>query len=658
MHKLSAFIFCSLFISSQSFAKVEPSSEIPERRDFPVNKAINPCEDFYEYTCSKVIESFKLRDDRSRHIFSFTDSSERLLKNKTNYLTSLPNQKKKSSGERELSDVFSACMNTEQRALDEKAEVERVVAEISKIKTRKGFQKFLGSKVGTADFSFLDFGVSKNQKNPIINDVFFVADVRGLPERSYYENKKVLKAYKNLLKDFCETIGLKGAAARAQLAVKFEQAFDKTYPTPKEWRVIWSTPSQILRKDLEENFKEFELASFLKKVPGKTHIRNFTPENFVFLKKALNTYRLDQLKSVYLYHALSGLMDEGYKDFYDKKFAFRKEFLGGSKKRPELKERCTNYVKGSFMKELDYELYSKIFGKFSKKKFLGLVQKIRKSLQKSLEQNTWLSAEGKKNAQKKMQTAFMQVVKPNNKKEWDFVKKADYSNKNYIANRKLRTQLLNAKSLKKLKTKNNNKIWGWGPLIVNAYYSPPENKFVMPVGILQYPFYDQDLPDHVNLGGIGMVIGHELGHGVDDQGSKYDHKGRLLTWMTKEDLQEFKKRGDKLVAQFEEIGHSGKLTLGENIGDLVGLTTAYNAAFPGGKGEAKAKQEFFVQYGRSWCGVMRDGARKLRLKTDPHALPEARVNEQVKHQPGFTEAFSCKAGDKMVLSEEDRVRIW
>lgn len=658
MIKILMFTISMMMLAISANAKTAPSSEIPDRREFPVNTKVNPCSDFYEYTCSKVVDSFKLREDRSRHIFSFSDSSERLLTSKTEYLTSLPKQDKKTGGEKELSDVFMACMNTDQRALGEKALVKKTIDAVEKIKTNKEFQKFIGSKVGTEDYTFLDFGVAKNQKNPKYNDVFLVGDLRGLPERSYYSNKKLVKEYKDLLASFFKEIGLKGAAARAMLVVKFEQDFDKTYPTPKEWRTIWSTPSEISRKDLLNNYKEFYLEDFMSKVPKKTLIRDFVPENFKFMKKALNENRLDQLKSIYLYQALSQHMDNGYPEFYKKKFEFNKKFLGGPNLRPELKERCTNYVKGSFMKELDYELYPKLFGKFSKKKFKNLVNKIRASLTQSIKESTWLSDQGKKNATKKMKKAFMQVVKPNNKREWDFTLRGDYSEKDYLANLDLRSKLENEKALKKLKKKNNNKIWGWGPLIVNAYYSPPENKFVMPAGILQYPFYDQDLPDHVNLGAIGMVIGHELGHGVDDQGSKYDYKGRLKTWMTKEDLKNFKSRGDQLVAQFEKIGHNGSLTLGENIGDLVGLTTAYNAAFPKGKGENKEKQEFFVQYGRAWCGVMRDGERKLRLKTDPHSLPEARINEQVKHQPGFAEAFSCKAGDKMVLSEKDRVKIW
>lgn len=647
-----------VLFSFSSYAVQTPSSEIPEKREFPINEKIQPCDDFYEYACSNVISSFKLRDDRTAHTFSFSDSAERLLSSKKKYLGELKEQKVKTKGEQELSDVFSACMDVGSRAVAEQEEVKRVVKELEGVKTHEEFQKFLGSKIGTSDYTFLDFGSVKNQQNPKINDILFDGDLRGLPERSYYKNKKLIKEYRRLLTSFFKEIGVKGGTARASLVIKFEKEFDKTYPTPKEWRIIWSQPLQISRKDLLSKYSELQLGGFLSKVPMKTTIRHYTPETYDFLKKALSTYRLSQLKSVYMFQALSDVMDEGYKDYYKKKFAFRRKFLGGPKTRPELKEGCTNYVKASFMKELDYELYPKLFGKFSKKKFIGLVQKIRKALLKSIANNEWLSKSGKKSARKKMKAAFLQVVKPNNKKEWDFVPAADYSSTNYIENKKLRSSLQNEKALKSFRKKNNNKIWGWGPLIVNAYYSPSENKFVMPAGILQYPFYDQSLPDHKNLGAIGMVIGHELGHGVDDSGAKYDYKGRLRSWMTKEDLAAFKVRGDKLIEQFEAIGHDGKLTLGENIGDLVGLTTSYKAAFPGGKGAVKAKQEFFVQFGRSWCSVMREGRKKLRLKTDPHSLPKARINEQVKHQGGFAEAFSCKAGDKMFLSKEDRISIW
>lgn len=635
-----------------------PSSEIPERREFPVNPEVNPCEDFYQYTCSKAIEGFKLRDDRSRHIFAFSDSAERLLESKKTYLKNLPSQEKKTSGEQELSDVFSACMNTKARAEQEKAYVQKVLRRVESWTTREEMLKAIGAAVGKSEYSFLDFGTLGNQKKPMWNDVYILGDLRGLPERSYYKDAKTSRAYRGVLADFFKTLNLKNPYIRAKNMYNLEKAFDAKYPTPKEWRSIWTKPSQISKEELKTKYKEFYLDEFLSKVPKKTLIRNFSPDTYDFLISALRTESLQTLKSIYLFQALSGKMDEAYPEYYKKRFEFKRKHLGGPKVRPELSERCTRVVMKKFMKELDYELYPKLFGDFSKSKFLKLAKRVRKSLLQSIKDNDWLSPQGKKAAAKKMKHAFLQVVKPNNKKEWDFNYKADYSATDHLANMDLWEDKINEKELDSLRKKQSNKVWSWGPLIVNAYYSPINNKFVMPVGILQYPFYDQDMPDYVNLGAVGVVVGHELGHGIDDSGSKFDHKGRLNQWMTKADLKEFKRRGQRLVSQFARAGHNGKLTLGENIGDLVGVTTAYNAAFPNGEGSKEHKRAFFTQYGRAWCGVMRPGERKRLLKIGPHSLVDARVNEQVKHQKGFADAFNCKPGDKMYLSSQERVRIW
>jgi len=650
--------FLLILVHFVSFSAVKKSSEIPARREFPVNEKVNPCDDFYKYTCSKVDDSFKLREDRSSHIFSFSDSSERLLKTKESYLKNLTGLQNKTPGEKELSDVFMACLNTDQRAIDEKKLVEKVKSELSTIKTREEFAKFLGSRVGGTDYTFFDFGKTVNHNNVNKNDLIIVASLGGLPERSYYEDKKVLGAYQKLAADFFKTIGFKDYKDRAKKLVKFEVAFDKTFPLPKEWRPLYASKNYLSREKLLNDYSIFHLEDFMAKIPKKTVIRDITPESFEFIKNALKTTDLDTLKSVFLIRALSDKMDEGFKSYYDKKFAFNKEYLGGSKKRKSLTERCTYYVKGSFSKEIDYELYPRVFKDFSKPKFLKLVESIRGSIVAELKENTWLSKKARKNAIKKMKKARLQVVKPNNKKEWDLLEAADYSPRHYLANRKLRSSKYNEKTFKELKTGPNRVAWLNAPLTVNAYYYPPTNGFTMLAGILQYPFYDQNLPDHINLGGIGSIVGHELGHAVDDNGSKYDYKGRLRQWMTKDDLDGFKKRGSLLIKQFDAAGNNGEFTLGENIGDLVGLSAAYRVAFPNGEGSIKMKQEFFTQYGRNWCGVMRPGTRKRLIKTDEHALHDARVNEQVKHQKGFIEAFSCKKGDKMYLSEENRVKIW
>jgi putative endopeptidase len=188
---------------------------------------------------------------------------------------------------------------------------------------------------------------------------------------------------------------------------------------------------------------------------------------------------------------------------------------------------------------------------------------------------------------------------------------------------------------------------------------PMDNTFVLPIGILQYPLYDPALPEHVVLGAIGTIVGHELGHGIDDKGALYDEVGRFKNWMSDADLAEFKKRGAGFVAQFDALGHNGKLTLGENIGDHVGLTTSYRAAFPAGKpADRAAQREYFIQYGRTWCQVVRPKFKDMLLKTDPHALGEARVNAQVKHLAGFQAAFGCSEKDPMYLSPAARLRVW
>jgi putative endopeptidase len=222
--------------------------------------------------------------------------------------------------------------------------------------------------------------------------------------------------------------------------------------------------------------------------------------------------------------------------------------------------------------------------------------------------------------------------------------------------------LSHKRTLDKLRKGVNIHAWGMGPLTVNAYYDPTKNKFVMPIGILQYPFFVPEGDIIENLGAVGAVVGHELGHAIDDEGSKFNAEGKLKQWMTDDDVKKFKLRGEKMAEQFSKIGHNGQLTLGENVADLVGLTFAYNAAFPANlsikKENTEDKRKFFVAYARLWCDVMRDKRKEMQLKTDPHSLGYARINEQMKHQSGFQEAYSCKKGDKLYLDPKERIQIW
>ncbi|MCB0371072.1 MAG: M13 family metallopeptidase, partial [Bdellovibrionales bacterium] len=493
--------------------------------------------------------------------------------------------------------------------------------------------------------------------------IYVATSFMNLPDHSYYEKPELVTAYKKLLVSFFSILFPKEKKTdlknRVEALYKFETDFVSKYPKAAVRRQRWSEKRDIPKKSFMRDFPKIDMKSLFALVPEDLAVRVNIPEALTFLNDNLTAEKLNILKDMYLYKSLSGLMDDAYPKYYKMKFDFRHKFLGGAEKRPARQERCTLMMMSDFEKEVDEVLMPRLFPNFPKDKVVEISEKIRGSILNGLKENQWLSTEAKKTAEAKIKECRLQIIAPQTDKEWNFNPIQKYSPTKPISNsQKLYAAVFN-KTIKEMHEPVNKDAWGMGPLTVNAYYSPTENKFVMPIGILQFPFFDETGSVTENLGAVGAVMGHELGHGIDDQGSKFDEKGRLKQWMTMKDLAEFQKRGEKMVAQFDKIGHNGKLTLGENVADLVGLSFAYHAAFPeGSKSSLELKRQFFVAYARTWCEVIRPGTAERQLKTDPHSLGWARINEQVMHQPGFQEAFSCKTGDPMTLTDKDRVSIW
>ena len=553
-------------------------------------------------------------------------------------------------------------MNQKARKIEEKELLQKETKTVMALKTKKEFVDYLTSKALTGQGSHLDFGNAPNLDNSDIYDFMILpALMTSMPEKSYYNNKELMKEFVGLATDFFKIAGLDQPLKRAKWLADFEKEYINKYPSPAARRPLWSMRAYSTKADLLK-YKNLRLKKVLRKVPGRIKIRNPMDKVFVFLNTAVDKYSLEQLKSIYLFQTVSGYLDEAYPKFFMRVFKFKNKYLGGSPKRSILDERCAKITMTKFKKEIDFELFDQFFPNFPEKKFINLLEQVRASIIEGLQENKWLSKKSKINAIKKIKMAKFQAVKPKTKREWDFNPVIKYDSKKYIGNFRLLAAQLIKREFKRLGKPVDKTIWWMGPLTVNAYYDPTKNKFVMPAGILQYPFYDPKLPDWVNLGAVGAVVGHELGHGVDDQGSKYDEKGKIRQWMSKKDLKTFKKRGEKLVAQFNAADHNGKLTLGENIGDLVGVTFALKAAkkqMPKDPvARKKATKDFFLQYARAWCGVMRPKYAEKQLKTDPHSLIYARVNEQMKHQPDFLRVYNCKKGDKLYLPKSEQVKIW
>lgn len=640
----------------------EPSSEIPAKREFPLNEQVKPCENFHQYVCSNVEKSFKLREDRNNHTFSFNDSSERLLEAKKSFFEKIASESNLNPRDLQTRNYFLACMNEKSGEQEEKVGLKKLLFDISQIKSATDFMKFQLTQVKEGKSSLFYFGSGSNKEDPNKHDLVFIADLMNLPEYSYYDNPELMNKYQSLIVDYFKIAEPNGKEIeyleRAKKLISFEREFVKIYPHPEVIRQRWSEKRQESQTLFQKKYPRLDLGSLLSLAPLDLLVSNPIPESLQFVQDKMTDENLAVWKDLYSYSAGIGFLDDSNPAYFAKQFAFNNKFLGGANSRPNRHERCTKSVMGAFNMELDALLVSRLFPNFPEEKVREIAQKIRESIIRGLRANTWLSAGAKKQAIKKIEMAKLYLVKPQTEKEWDFRPIKTYSETNKIENRHLLKKTDFEKQITDLKDPVNLEAWSMGPLTVNAYYSPSANKFVLPIGILQYPFFDASGSFTDNIGSLGAVFAHELGHGIDDEGSKYDETGRLRQWMTRADLKEFNKRSKKMVEQFNRAGHNGSLTLGENVADLVGLTFAYQAAFPDKKGSLQDKQKVFLAWGRVWCNVARPKYIENVLKTNPHSLGWARINEQVKHQKGFSEAFQCSAKSPMSLPDSKRIKIW
>jgi len=644
-------------------SQVGPSSAIPDKREFPLSQSVNPCDDFHAYVCDQALSGFKLRDDRSMHTFAFNDSSERILEKKKSFFLNIDSEKKLAPRALQMKDYYKACMNEKSSVKEEKQLVTDLKKDIAQVKTLKDFIELNIKNMTNEKWSFIGYDITPNIDNPKIYDITFDLGLMFLPEHSYYDNAELLVGFRDLMADFFNTIYPEGNKEdhlkRAQAIIDFEKKFKDSYPYPAEFRQRYTQPRYVTREEFFKRTDAIGLEKFFNQyIPKSTLIRDFIPESFAFVRKELTPANLQVLKDMYVYRSARGFMDDAYPELYKKRMEFSHKFLGGPLTRPERQERCTMSVMGAFGRELDQEMLPRLFPNFPKEKMVLVAQKVRQSILDGIRANTWLSEESKKGALAKIEKAKLQIIQPMTDKEWDFKPIQKYSSDRPYENGKRLALLIQKRTFEKLRKGVNQDAWGMGPLTVNAYYSPDMNKFVMPIGILQYPFFVPEGDVTENLGAVGSIVSHELGHAIDDEGSKFDSDGKLKQWMTEEDVKKFQARGQKMVNQFNKIGHNGELTLGENVADLVGLSFSYNAAFPQGKGAIEDKKKFFVAYARVWCGTMREKTREMLLKTDPHSLGEARINEQVKHQPGFYEAYQCTRKNKLYLPESERIQIW
>lgn len=636
-------------------------AKVPERREFPLSSTVKPCEDFHKYVCGTAEANFKLPKDRARWIFSFSDSSERLLQAKKNYFKALDKgYEPKLERTKNVRSLYKACMNPKKAAAGEVAFVKSHMDQIMKAKESAELINIVNKRIWTPDFNFLSLGQDGNHNDPVKYDLIVMNDGMSLPEKRTYEDKAAVEDLRKLAKAFFQELNLDKPLERADAVVAFEKGFAEAYPAPAEMRKLWTADTYVKRDEIKKEASNFDFDKVFGPATSSTLVRRITKEAMAYTNKYLGEAKFFDLQSVLLFHSLKDHMDDAYPKFFKVLFQYQHKHFGGPMERSPRDERCTKQAMRRLGRELDAELLEVMFPKFDTAKVVETGESVRKAILVGLERNNWLSSAAKKEAIAKTQGATLKMVKPASEADWDFLDlKEPLSETDHIANMTACDRADVARTMERFKKDRNRNKWWMSPLTVNAYYTAEDNQFVLPQGILQYPFFDANMDLIENIAAMGMVVGHELGHGIDDEGSKFDSTGKKRQWMKDSDLKAFEERGSKLIAQFNNAGHDGKLTLGENIGDSVGLGFAIDAAFPK-PDEAKLDdvKRFFHSYGRLWCGVSTPEARKMQLKTDPHATNEARINQQVIHKDLFYKAFACKEGDKMYLKPSDRVQVW
>ena len=498
----------------------------------------------------------------------------------------------------------------------------------------------------------------------------------GMPNRDYYllEGAKYdayRAAYKAYLTKLQQLAGFADAAARTDRIFALETAIAKVHWKPEDSRDVSKIYNPMDRAKLSAFAPQLQWDRALPKA-GLGDVKTVVvleTSAVQAIAKMVDSVPLDTWKEYEAAHFINSHAAYLTKDFDQARFDFYSKTLRDVPTQRDRWKRGVDMVNGSLGEAVGQIYVQRHYPPEASRQMGELIENFRAALKEKIETNSWMDAATKKEALAKLATFDPRTGHP--------VKYIDYSTLkvdrsdlfgNVLRSERFEWNLL----LERMKKPVDRTLWGMTPQTNNAYYDPTQNQITFPAGILQPPYFDPDADPAANYGSIGATIGHEIGHGFDDQGRKFDGSGKLRDWWSEESAKQYDARAIRLVKQYDAyepipgVHIKGQLTLGENLGDLGGLEVAYAAyrryvarhGEPPVIGGLTGDQRFFIAYGYSWQRKNREGDLRARLLTDPHSPAEYRVNGVVRNMDEWYKAFNVKPGDKMYLPPEERVRIW
>jgi endothelin-converting enzyme/putative endopeptidase len=639
-----------------------------------IDRAANPCNDFYQYSCGLWVKNNAIPSDQSSW-GRFQELSERNQNVLHQILEKAADDKvKRTSAEQKIGDLYASCMD--EKAADSKG-ASPIAADLDRIAKLSG-KDALAAEVAHLHSegvrAFFRFGTTQDPNDATKTIGSLGQGGIGLPDRDFYlktdaRSVDLRAKYQDHVRKMFELLGHSSAAAaaEAQTVMTIETALAKASADRVALRDPQKRYNHKTLGDLDSLAPSFDWSAYLKALSLSIRDMNVGQPDFVkgFGSEIANTSIAD-LRTYLTWHVLENAAPLLSGPFVQEDFSFNQRELSGAKEiRPRWK-RCVAVVDRSLGEELGQVYVKQAFGADAKERTLKMVGEIEAEMAKDIQSISWMSDQTKTQALAKLHSVANKIGYPDRWRDYSAVK---IVRGDLVGNQERAAEVEFRRQIGKIGKPIDKQEWGMTPPTVNAYYNPPENNINFPAGILQPPFYFKGGDEAANYGAIGAVVGHELTHGFDDSGRQYDGEGSLKDWWTAPDAKAFKERAQCIVDEYSgfvasgDVKLNGQLTLGENGADNGGLRLAYmammdsiaNHALPTTDG-LTPQQRFFVAWGQIWCQNITDQAARLQALTNPHSLGRYRVNGVVQNMPEFQKAFGCTAGQPMVSA--NACRVW
>lgn len=638
------------------------------------DEAVKPGDDFFMYASGTWYDNYEMPADKTRY-GAFSGLAERSEGDVKAIIEEIAARKDLNAEEKLVADFYNAYMDTETLNKLGVAPIKPLLSEISDIASTDDLAEMFGKSWLTGNKAPFGGGMWFNRLDPNKYEMSLGAGGLGLPDRSYYLEDaerfvKTRTAYVAHIADMLEFAGVENTAERAQAIVDLETKIAQGHWPREKRRNRDLTLNQIERADLSTAYPGFNWDLYFAQTGYKVPQLNVSqPEPIKAMIELINQEDIAVWKDYLTYHAISGNAGLLSEEVFNTNFAFfGKELNGQQEPRPRWKRAISEMSGTSSLGFAIGKIYvARYFPESSKQQMSELVENLRTALGERIDNLEWMGDETKVNARAKLAAFVPKIGYPD---VWQSYEGLSITKNDLIGNVKNMREFFHAESVEKELQKTDRNRWGMTPQRVNAYYNSSFNEIVFPAAILQPPFFDPNADPAVNYGGIGAVIGHEMGHGFDDQGSKSDENGVQRNWWTDADRAAFDKKADQLAAQYSKYepieGNfvNGRNSLGENIGDVGGLSMAYHAYKLSLNGKeapvidgVTGDQRFFLAWAQVWKEKRTEQSMLNQLRGGTHAPGRFRAQAPRNHDAWY-KAFNVKPGDALYLPEDERVRIW